>query len=288
MTTPDTTRRHSYDAEGPVDIAVHIGAGGVEVRLRDEPGVTVEISPAPDEASPWAEGLAGIMSWVMGEQQGTDLTAEAVTQASVDFGGDVLSVRSAKGGPLRGQPISVVVHAPAGSSVDIATQGANAAVTGRADRVEIGTGAGEITVEQATGPVRLTSGTAAIRMGPAPAGGHLRSGSGEIDVTSLGGSSTVATSGGMIRLGTVTADVLVRTGTGDIAVKEAVSGKIELTSGSGSFRVGVAAPAELDLVSTSSVARSEIPITQKRVAAAALHVTGRTGSGTILVHKAAG
>ncbi len=291
MTTTDTIRRIPFDADGPVDIAVHIGAGSVEVNLRDEPGVTVEIRPAPGGANPWADGLAGIVSWVssaMGEAQPTDLTAEAVAQAKVDFGGGVLSVRSAKGGPLRALPIDVVVHAPAGSSVDIATQGANAAVTGRADRVEIGTGAGEITVEQATGPIRLTSGTGAIRMGPAPAGGHVRSGSGEVDIATIGGSSTVATSGGMIRLGAVTADVLVRTGTGDIAVREAVSGALELTSGSGSFRVGVAAPAELDLVSTSSVARSEIPITQKRVEHTALRITGRTGSGTILVHKAAG
>ncbi|MFC7616834.1 DUF4097 family beta strand repeat-containing protein [Actinokineospora soli] len=159
-------------------------------------------------------------------------------------------------------------------------------MTGRADRVEVGTGAGEITVEEATGPLRLTSGTGPIRVGVAAAGGHLRSASGELEVGTLRASSTVATSGGSVRLGTVAGDALVRTGTGDVVIREAVSGAIELTSGSGSFRVGLGAPAEIDLVSTSSLARSEAPITQKRVPDVPLRVTGRTGSGTILVHKA--
>lgn len=289
MTTTDTTRR--FDAEGPIEISVHVGSGSVEVRLRDEPAVEVEVRPAPQEANPWAEGIAGLMSWVssaMGDQRPVDLSAEAVSQARVDFGGRALTIRSARTGHLRAVPIAVVVHAPHGSSVTAGSSSAAVTVSGRADRVEIGTGAGDITVEQATGPVRLTSGTGPIRLGPAPAGGHLRSGSGEIDVTSLGASSTVATSGGMIRLGTVTADVLIRTGTGDVVIQEAVSGTVELTSGSGNFRIGVAGPAELDLVSTSSLARSEVPVTQKPLTGVPLHVKGRTGSGSILVHKAAG
>lgn len=289
MTTADTTRRLSFDAAGPVDIAVHIGSGSVAVNLRDAEGVEVEIRQAPEEATPWAEGIAGLMAWVnsaIGDQRPVDPSAEAVAQARVDFGGGALAVRSASGGHLRAVPIAVVVHAPAGSSVTAGTSNAGVAVAGRADKVEVGTGAGEIRVEQADGAVRLTSGTGAIRLGPAPAGGHLRTGSGEIDVTALGGPSTVATSGGMIRLGTVTGDLSLRTGTGDIVVREAVSGAVELTSGSGNFRIGVAGPAEFDLVSSSSLARSEIPVTQRPVADVPLRVTGRTGSGTILVHKA--
>ncbi|MFC7616833.1 hypothetical protein ACFQV2_28655 [Actinokineospora soli] len=117
MTTPDTIRRLSYDAEGPVDIAVHIGAGSVELHLREEPGVSVELRPAPQEANPWAEGVASLMAWVgtaMGEQRPADPTADAVAQARVDFGGGSLTVRSAKGGHLRAVPVAVVVHAPAG------------------------------------------------------------------------------------------------------------------------------------------------------------------------------
>ena len=289
MTTSDTIRRLSYDADGPVDIAVHIGSGSVELHLRDEPGVDVEIRPAPQEANPWAEGIAGLMALVgtaMGEQTPADPSADAVAQARVTYGGGSLSIRSAKGGHLRAVPIAVVVHAPAGSSATSGTGSASVTVTGRADRVEVGTGAGEITVEEATGAIRLTSGTGPIRVGIAAAGGHLRSASGDVEVATLRDSSTVATSGGAIRLGSVAGDVLVRTGTGDVVVKEALSGTVELTSGSGNFRVGLGAPAEIDLVSTSSLARSEVPITQKRVPDTPMRITGRTGSGTILVHKA--
>lgn len=290
MSSTDTIRRVAFDADGPVTITVAIGSGGVEVQLRDEPGVDVEIRPGPQEVNPWSEGITNLMSWVgtaIGEQRPLDLAAEAVSQARVDFGSGALSVRSAKSTHLRAVPIAVVVRAPVGSSVNSKSAAAGVSVTGRADQVEIGTGAGEITVEEATGTVRATTGTGAILLGPTPGGGHLRSGSGDIEAATLGGSSTVATSSGEIRLGTVTADVTIRTGTGDVTVTEAVSGNLELTTGSGNLRVAVAAPAEFDLTSTSGTARSEIPVTQKRPAAnPGLRVSGRTGSGSILVHKA--
>ncbi|MGW5050045.1 DUF4097 family beta strand repeat-containing protein [Actinokineospora sp. NPDC004072] len=289
MTSTDTIRRLSYDAEGPVDITIGIGSGSVEVHLRDEPGVAVELRPAPAE-NPWAEGLSALMSWVgtaMGEDRAVDPSAEATAQARVDFGGRSLSVRSARGSHLRSVPVEVTVLAPTGSSVNARTGNAAVTVSGRAGRVEIGTGGGEITVGETTAQARLTSGTGSIRLGPAPHGAHLRSGSGTVEATSLGASSTVGTSSGEIRLGRITADLLVRTGTGDIAIKEAAAGAIKLTSGSGNFRVGVAAPAELDLVSTSAVAHTDLPLTRTPVDNAPLKLTGRTGSGSILIHKAA-
>lgn len=290
MTAADTVRQVSFEADGPIEVSIAIGSGSVEVRLRDEPGVDVEIRPAPGEANPWAEGITTLMSWVgsqLGEQGSVDLAAEAVAQARVDFAAAALSVRSAKGKHLTAMPIGVVVHAPVGSTVNTRTGAAGVTVSGRADRVEVGTGDGEITVEEATGAVRATTGTGAIRLGATPSGGHLRSGSGIIEAATLGGPSTVATSGGEVRLGTVTADLQVRTGTGDVTVTNAVSGHLELTTGSGNLRVAVAGPAEFDLTSTSGSARSEVPVTQKRPETTpALRVTGRTGSGSVLVHKA--
>lgn len=285
----DTIRKVGFESDGPVEVSVAITAGSVEVRLREESGVDVEIRPAPGEANPWAEGITTLMSWVgsqLGEQGPVDPAAEAVAQARVDFGAAALSVRSAKGKHLNASPIGVVVHAPVGSSVITRTGTAGVSVTGRADRVEIGTGGGEISVEEATGAVRATTGTGAIRLGPTPTGGHVRSGSGDIEAAALGGPSTVVTSGGEIRLGTVSGDVQIRTGTGDITVTNAESGHLELTTGSGNLRVAVAGPAEFDLTSTSGTARSEIPVTQKRPEATpSLRVTGRTGSGSVLVHK---
>lgn len=282
-------RKQGFETDGPVEVVVAVGAGRVEVRLVEESGVDVEVRHSPEEANPWLEGVAGLVSWFseqMGEQRPVDLPEEAVRQTRVEHGAGRVSVRAAKGVHLRNVPLAVVVRAPAGSSLNIRAGSAPVTVTGRAERVTVDTGAGEVNVEQATGASRVTTGTGAIRLGPFPAGAHLRSGSGDVEIAELGGPSTVATSSGDIWLGVVVGDVLVRTGTGDITIADGASGEVSLTTGSGALRVAVrqGSPAEIDLSSGAGEARSELPLSTSRPETKpALRVSGRTGSGSALV-----
>ncbi|HVK22852.1 MAG TPA: DUF4097 family beta strand repeat-containing protein [Actinokineospora sp.] len=267
MTDPISTR--AFEADGPVDIALTIGAGSIDVRLVDEPGVNITVRHAPDNASPLVDGLANLMSWVsghLGEEGQVDAPAEAVRQTTVEFGAGRLVVRSPQALPLRGVPLSVVVTAPAGSNVVARAGNAPVTVTGDAGRVEA----------TAVGTIRVAT----------AAGVKLRSGGGDVESAVVTGSSSVHTGGGNVWLGTVSGDMMVRTGTGNVTVADATAGQLELTSGSGDLRVGVRAgsAAEVDLSSGSGTARSELPLTHDKPSTApGLRVRGRTGSGTALI-----
>jgi hypothetical protein len=84
--------------------------------------------------------------------------------------------------------------------------------------------------------------------------------------------------------------VRLRTGSGDVTVSDARSGDLEITTGSGGVRIGVhpGVGAELDLVSGSGKARSELDVSgEAPQKPTALQVRGRTGSGDVLVARAA-
>ncbi|WP_343942936.1 DUF4097 family beta strand repeat-containing protein, partial [Pseudonocardia zijingensis] len=105
-----------------------------------------------------------------------------------------------------------------------------------------------------------------------------------------GGPAEIKTGSGDVVLGEVAGDVRLRTGSGDITISDARSGDLQLTSGSGTVRVGIhpGVGAELDLASGSGSAHSDLEIADEAPAKApAVQVRGRTGSGDVLVARAA-
>ncbi len=88
----------------------------------------------------------------------------------------------------------------------------------------------------------------------------------------------------------MTGDLELRTGSGDVAVADARSGSLQITTGSGGLRIGVhpGVTAELDLVLGAGRARSELEVsTVAPERPSAVQVRGRTGSGDVLVARAA-
>ncbi|MGQ0841136.1 DUF4097 family beta strand repeat-containing protein [Actinokineospora sp.] len=282
-------RNQSFDADHPIEISVLTGSGRIDVHLVDEPGVAVEVRHAPDSASPWMDGISNLVTWFsgqLGEQGAADPASEAVRQTRVEFADGRLVVRSPKAMQLRNVPIAVTVRAPHGSQVSARTGAAAVATTGTAGRVDVLTGSGEVTVEGAEGAVQVTTGTGQVRVGPAPAGLRVRTGGGDVSAAEVEGAASIVTGSGDVWLGVVSGDVMVRTGTGDVTIADAVFGKLDLTTGSGTVKVGVRAgsPAEIDLSSGCGDARSELPLSDERpVAPPSLRVRGRTGSGSALV-----
>jgi hypothetical protein len=89
----------------------------------------------------------------------------------------------------------------------------------------------------------------------------------------------------------VEGDAYLRTGRGAITVGEAAGGELSLASGAGDLRVGLrrGVVAELDLVSGSGNARSELDVSDRPPAGGApARIRMRTGSGEALVARATG
>jgi hypothetical protein len=289
--TDEVIRRENFDAAGPLDIDVALGAGRVTVALTEEPGVTVEVRYDPTATNAWLQGLSSVLNW-FGGQFGEELETAKVTavrDTRIEMAGGRLIVHTPKRNHM--VPLAVTVRAPASSHLEVSVGSADVAVTGPAGRVRLQVGSGNVTLDRADGIAEINSGSGALRLGPMLGGLRARSGSGEIEVSSVGGSTTLVTGSGDVWLGAVQSDVRVRTGSGDLTVADAASGQVELVTGSGEIRVGVRSgtTAMVDLRSGSGQARSELAVSDTApTQPARLKLRGRTGSGNAVVTSAVG
>jgi hypothetical protein len=287
----EVIRRESFDAAGPLDIDVALGAGRVTIALAEEPGASVEIRYDPTATNMWLQGLSSVLNWFGGQFGDEVETAKvsAVRDTRIEMVNDRLIVHTPKRNHM--VPLSVTVRAPAGSHLEVAAGSADLVVTGPAGRVRLQVGSGNVTLDRADGTAEINSGSGALRLGPMLGGLRARSGTGEIEVSSVGGATTLVTGSGDVWLGAVQNDVRVRTGSGDLTVADAASGQIELITGSGEIRVGVRAgtTAMVDLRSGSGQARSELTVSDRPpTQPARLKLRGRTGSGNAVVTSAVG
>ncbi|MBC3190843.1 DUF4097 family beta strand repeat protein [Pseudonocardia sp. C8] len=312
----DRTRSGRWASAGPAELEITIAGGRVRVDLvEDAAEVRVEVA-ADRGGPPWSGGLGGLLDWIGTSMSGGppagagwsgrgfdpivgapwersgDPSGDALATVTIDWSepGRRLVVRSPEAPGLSGVPLVVTVSAPAGSRAAVRTGAAGVELAGRASWVAVRTGSGTARVAEVTGDADLTTGSGGIDLGSCGGRAQVRTGSGEVEIGSLGGPSRVRTGSGDIRLGQLTGDLEIRTGSGDVVLADAVSGDVTLTTGSGNVRVGVhsGVAAELDLSTGSGRARSELDVRHDPPAAnAALRLSGRTGSGDVLVTRAA-
>lgn len=293
-------RRHSWPVDGPVELEVTLDLGRVRVHLdgTGDSEVRVELRHDPSAGTTWSQGLTGIISWLganTGPDTGQDpgeLTSEAVRAAEVSWSPTArrLVVRSSQELPVRVVPLAVTVTAPAGSRLAARTGAGEVAVTGRAGWAAVRTGSGDVSVAAVDGDTDITTGSGDVELGPVGGRGKIRTGSGAVRLAGTGGATEIRASSGDVTVGEVNADLGVRTGSGDVAIADARGGRLDLTTGSGELRVAVhpGVAAELDLSSGSGSARSDLEVRGTAPErAATLHVHGRTGSGDVLVTRAA-
>jgi hypothetical protein len=296
--TPEVqVRTETFPADGPLQIDIAVTIGSVEIVLEETAEARVELRQDATEKPPWVDNMTNMLNWVterFGDQFGTtnwdNTPAEAVGQARVEKAGDRLVVQAPKVLPLRNIPLSVTVHAPAGSHLEVRAGAADVTVLGAAGRADVLTGSGVVSLERADGAVIVRTGSGGIKLGPTLAGLQLKTGSGDVEASSLSGSATLATGTGDIWLGAVSGEVLARSGSGDLSVADAASGTLELITGSGEIRIGIRSgtAAEVDLTSNGGKVSSELDVADAEPeGGSTLKVRARTGSGNAVVTAAA-
>jgi Putative adhesin len=299
----DVMRQQSFDCDGPVELEVELGPGVVEIRLAEtdqtestDAGashVHVHVRHAMNVGNPMAFGLTGLLSW-MGRfgGRGESLPAQAVRETLIGKRGNRVEVRAPKAMPLNAVPLEIVVQAPAGSAVMLRVGSADARISGVAGRCVLHAGSGKVSLDRADGSVHVQTGSGSARLGSIGGDLSVRSGSGDLEISTLAASSSISTGSGDVWVGTVRGPRLaVKTGSGDLTVADAETGNLELTTGSGDLRVGVhtGVTAELDLMTGSGRARSDLEVNDGPMPAGAenvVRVQGRTGSGNAVVTRA--
>ncbi|WP_103352504.1 DUF4097 family beta strand repeat-containing protein [Amycolatopsis sp. CA-128772] len=293
----EPVRIDEFETDGPLELDVSVTIGRVEIVLEGESGARVELRHDQGEQQPWVAGVNSLLSWVgerFGDQLGVDPAsspAEAVRQSRIEKLGNRLVVQAPKAWQLRNAPLSVKVHAPAGSHVEVRAGAADVTVTGSAGRVDLLTGSGEVKLERADGSATIRTGSGAVKLGPTLGGLQLRSGSGPVEAASIAGSATLATGTGDVWLGAVSGEVMARTGSGDLSVADAGSGTLDLITGSGEIRIGIrgGTAAEVDLTSSGGRVSSELDVADTAPeGGVTLKVRARTGTGNAVVTRAAG
>lgn len=276
MTTEPVTRTALFDCDRPAEIDIRIGIGRVEVRAADTADVRVEV--AADPTGEWVPEVAA--------------QAIAATDVSWSEHGRRLSVRAPRGFPFRKLPLAIVVVAPLSSRLAVRATSATLTATGALGRLDVRTHSGEMTVERVEGNAEVRSGSGDVRLGRVA--GHLKLaiGAGHLEVSSLDGKlnpGKITAGSADVWLGVVHGNIGVRTGSGAIVVAEAASGRIDAATGSGDVRIGIrpGVTAEVDLVSGSGRAHSDLPVTGGRPPEQPqLRVHARTGSGAAVATTA--
>ncbi|GAA1078798.1 DUF4097 family beta strand repeat-containing protein [Tsukamurella strandjordii] len=249
----------TFDTPSPIDLAVNLQVGDLEVVAGDRADTVVTVTPT----SPSKEA-----------------DRRAAESTRVEFDGARVTVVAPKPkfslfGPS--ESVDVRVELPAGSRLTAEVAYGGTRSTGRlgATRiknpgglVELGdTGAlwvraghGNATIGDVDGSAEVTADHGQIRVGRIAGDARLKASHGSVRVEETGGAVEANLSYGDLDITRSLGSVTAKTAYGSITLQEVVSGSVEVESGYGQVTVGVSAgtPAWLDLSSKEGRVRNEL------------------------------
>lgn len=249
----------TYNTPGPIDLAINLPVGAIEIFASDRTDTVVTVSPTNPKKAP--------------DRRGAEAT-------KVDFDGQRLTVTGPKPrftviGPS--ESIDVKVELPTGSRLTAESSVGSIRANGRlgATRVKASTGLveleatgdlwlrashGNATVGSADGAVEITADLGQIRIGTVTGDAILKASLGTIMIGESGGDLDAKLSYGDLEIAKALASVTAKTAYGSIQLREVSSGSIQVESGYGQISIGVrpGVPAWLDLSSKDGHVRNQL------------------------------
>lgn len=249
----------TYSTPAPLDLAINVAVGAIEVVAGDRQDTVVTVSPTnPDKAD---------------DRRGADGT-------SVQLDGQRLTVMTPKPrlawmGPS--ESVDVRVELPTGSRLTAEISAGWVRTTGRlgATRVKASSGGarldttgdlwlraghGSVSVVAADGHVEIVADHGQIRVGRVTGDATLKASHGGVQVEEAGGDVEAKLSYGDLEIDRALGSVEAKTAYGSILLREVVTGSVEAESGYGEVSVGVrpGVAAWLDLTSKNGRVRNEL------------------------------
>jgi Putative adhesin len=278
----------TYNTPTPIDLAINLQVGGIEVLATDRADTVVTVSPTnPTKAV---------------DRRGTEET-------KVDFDGQRVTITGPRPriswfGPS--ESVDVKVELPAGSrlTAEIAVGGVHTVGRLGATRIKSSTGEvdvdttgdlwlrashGNATLAAAEGGIDITAGMGQIRVGTVTGDAILKASHGTIQVGQSGGDLDAKLSYGDLEISKALASVSAKTAYGAIRLGEVSSGSIQVESGFGQVSIGVqpGVPAWLDLSSKNGRVRNQLDADSAPEASEqTVAVRARTQFGDIDIQRA--
>ena len=249
----------TYQTPTPIDLAINVQVGAIEVIASDRADTVVTVSPTnPTNAV---------------DRRGAEET-------KVEFDGELVTIvgprpRISWFGPS--ESVDVKVELPTGSRFTAESAVGAVRTIGRlgATRIKSSMGGvdidttgdlwlrsshGNATLGTAEGGIEITTDFGQIRVGTVTGDATLKASHGSIAVEQSGGDVDVKLSFGDLDIAKALASVAAKTAYGSIRLGEVSSGSIQVESGLGEVTIGVrpGVPAWLDLASKNGHVRNEL------------------------------
>lgn len=276
----------TFDSPGPVAISLTLVMGDVRIVATDRRDVVVGVRPAND----------------------TPKSQKVAEQTTVDFRDGRLTIRTPKDlASMFGRPggVDVEIEVPAGSTLDGDTGMGDLVTEGRlgdckfrcgAGRVRIGdtgrldltTGAGEVSVVNVDGDCTVSTGTGDIRVGRIAGSATVKTANGPIRVGELAKYAKLVSANGEIQIDRALGGLTAKTAAGAVRVRAAVRGDVEMQTAFGELEIGIpeGTAAWLDLDSATGGIRNGLDEaggpgrTDEQV-----KIRARTKFGDIVIHR---
>jgi hypothetical protein len=276
----------TYTTPGPIDLAVDLPYGRLEVVASDRSDTVVTVSPtSPSSAA---------------DRRGAENTR-------VEFDGQRVVVEGARPrfvfiGP--NESIDVRVEVPTGSRLT-ADVGGRVNTTGRlgatrvkgqlggveidtTDELWVRSGHGSLEVGTVHGSVELIADHGQIKVGTIDGDAILKSSHGSIEIGEAGGDLDAKLSYGELEIGRALGGVTAKSAYGSIRLGEVSSGSVQLDSAYGQIDIGVRDGVAVWLDAASRDGRLRNELASDPAAAASddsVAVRARTGYGDITIHR---
>jgi hypothetical protein len=288
LTQQEGTAMPTFDTPQPITATIDLAMGDVRISADDRATTVVEVRPT--DAS-----------------NEEDVKAAELTR--VEYANDQLLVKAPK---LRswlsrssGGSIDVAIELPAGSHVhgtvglgDFQCDGRLGDCrirTGlgrirldRADKLNLKSGAGDISVDRATGRAEVTAGSGDVRLRELDRSAVIKNSNGDTWVGVAGGDLRLNTANGSIAVDLAEASVGAKSANGDVRVGEVVRGAVVIETKIGDLEVGIreGTAAWLDVNSRfghvhNSLAAADGPETS----AETVEVRARTSVGEVVIRR---
>jgi len=151
-------------------------------------------------------------------------------------------------------------------------------------------GAGDVTVDRATGHAEITVGTGDVRLGELDGTAVIRNANGDTWVGLAGGDTRVKSANGSIVIDRANASLGAKSANGDVRVGEVAHGSVVVETHVGDLEVGIreGTAAWLDVKAAAGQVRNELATADAPPAASAerVEVSARTSLGDVVIRRA--
>ena len=192
----------TLQVNGPVDLQITTGSGGIHVRAGGSGSVQVHGTIKAN--SHWG-GLSP-------EEKVRQLEANP----PIEQEGNTIRIGHIENSELR-QNVSI--------SYDV--------VVPAETRLRAETGSGDLSVDGIQGPLKTQTGSGGIHVAHISGEAHAETGSGDIKLEEVQGNVTASTGSGSIRASGVAGEFTGETGSGDVRLEQSAPGRVKVSTGSG-------------------------------------------------------